>query len=373
MHRLWHDPPVPHQSAVEGLISRAQHDIDNGRLPAGQLALAVDGSVVVDVTLGAAPADARFTVFSITKGYLAAGVWLLVGEGLLAAETRVVDLIPEFGTNGKDVVTLEHLLTHTAGFARAPMRPEDGATSAGRVARFATWTLDWPPGSQLEYHGTSAHWVVAELIERVTGTDYRRFLAEQVAAPLGLQRLQLGVPPHEGGDVATIVMMDETGGDFGIAEATGDTLVRYNEPAVRAVGVPGSGAVSTAADVAMLYQALMRNDPPLWDPAVLADGTGRVRTSYVDPLRGVPANRTLGMTVAGDDGNAPMRDFGKANSPRAFGASGLGGQVAWADPETGLSFCWLTNGLSTDIVATYRRSVGLSTRAAQCVVPEVSG
>jgi CubicO group peptidase (beta-lactamase class C family) len=61
-----------------------------------------------------------------------------------------------------------------------------------------------------------------------------------------------------------------------------------------------------------------------------------------------------------------MRDFGKANSPRAFGASGAGGQSAWADPETGLSFCWLTNGFSTDIVATYKLSIGLSTRAAQC-------
>src|SRR4051794_37895083 len=187
------------------------------------------------MTLGAAPADSRFTVFSVTKAYVAAGVWLLIGEGLLSAQTRVVDLIPEFGKHGKEMVTLEHLLTHTAGFPRAPMRPEEGATSAGRVARFATWTLDWPPGSQLEYHGTSAHWVVAEMMECVTDADSRRFLTERVLSPLGLQRLRLGVPPEDGGDVATIVMMDEAGGDYGIAEATGDTLVRYNEPQVRAV------------------------------------------------------------------------------------------------------------------------------------------
>ena len=361
------------REALADLISRAEHDIDAGRLPAGQLALALDGSVVLDVTLGAAAPDARFTVFSITKGLIAAGVWLLVGDGLLSPNTRVVDLIPEFGTHDKDVVTLEHLLTHTAGFPRAPMRPEEGTSSSGRVARFATWTLDWPPGSRLEYHGTSAHWVVAEMIECVSDMDYRSFLTERVLSPLGLHRLRLGVPPEDGTDVAAIVMMDEAGDDYGIAEATGDVLVRYNEPEIRAVGVPGSGAVSTAADVTMLYQALLHNDPPLWDPDVLADGTSRVRTTHVDPLRGVPANRALGMTVAGDDGNAPMRDFGKTNSPSAFGASGLGGQIAWADPATGLSFCWLTNGLSADIVATYRRSIGLSTRAAQCVVQEVSG
>jgi CubicO group peptidase (beta-lactamase class C family) len=91
-----------------------------------------------------------------------------------------------------------------------------------------------------------------------------------------------------------------------------------------------------------------------------------VRTTYVDPLRGVPANRTLGLTVAGADGKAPMRDFGKTNSPHAFGASGVAGQIAWADPASGLSFCWLTNGLTADIVTTYKRSIGLSTRAALC-------
>jgi CubicO group peptidase (beta-lactamase class C family) len=363
---------VPHQSrvddeAVADLISRAQHDIDAGRLPACQLALACDGAVVADVTLGAAAPDARFTVFSVTKAYVAAAVWLLIGDGRLSADTKVVDLVPEFGTNGKEVVTLEHLLTHTAGFPHAPMRPEEGATSEARVARFATWRLDWTPGTRLEYHGTSAHWVVAELIERASGSDYRAFLSERVAAPLGLRRLQLGIPPDGGDDVTPLVMVGNTDTDLGLAEATPDTLLRYNEPAVRAVGVPGAGAVSTAADVALFYQALLHNDQHVWEPAVLADVTSHVRTTHVDPLRGVPANRTLGLTVAGDDGNAPMRDFGGANSPRAFGASGIGGQIAWADPETGLSFCWLTNGLTADIVTTYKRSVGLSTRAARCV------
>src|SRR4051794_28261162 len=374
MCRLWHDPPVPHQSvraeAVDELVSRAQHEIDAGRLPACQLALARDGEVVVDVTLGAASADARFTVFSVTKAYVAAAAWLLIGDGLLAPETRVVEHIPEFGPNGKETVTLEHLLTHTAGFPRAPMRPEQGATSAGRVACFASWRLDWPPGSQLEYHGTSAHWVVAELIERVAGVDYRSFLADRIAAPLGLSRLQLGVPADADDDVVDLVMMGETDGDLGLTEARPDTLLRYNEAGVRAVGVPGAGAVSTAADIALFYQALLHNTKDVWDAEVLADGTGHVRTSYVDPLRGVSANRTLGLTVAGDDGNAPMRDFGKTNGPRSFGAGGIGGQIAWADPDTGLSFCWLTNGLTPDIVATYRRTVALSSRAAVCLARE---
>ena len=75
----------------------------------------------------------------------------------------------------------------------------------------------------------------------------------------------------------------------------------------------------------------------------------------------------LGLTVAGDDGKAAMRQFGRAVGPRAFGASGLGGQIAWADPDSGLSFCFLTNGLERDQVAAFIRANKLSTYAARCV------
>jgi CubicO group peptidase (beta-lactamase class C family) len=61
--------------------------------------------------------------------------------------------------------------------------------------------------------------------------------------------------------------------------------------------------------------------------------------------------------------------FGHTSSPRAFGHGGAGGQVAWADPETGLSFAYLTNGFDRDLVRLGRRVVGLSSRAARCAGP----
>jgi CubicO group peptidase (beta-lactamase class C family) len=51
-------------------------------------------------------------------------------------------------------------------------------------------------------------------------------------------------------------------------------------------------------------------------------------------------------------------------SPRAFASPGVGGQTAWADPATGISFCYLTNGIDADLVRAFRRSLSLSTRAA---------
>ena len=130
--------------------------------------------------------------------------------------------------------------------------------------------------------------------------------------------------------------------------------------------VASSGETSTAADIALFYQGLLHDQAGLFDPAVLEDGTSRVRFPHLDPLTGVPANRTLGLTVAGDDGKSAMREFGKDAGPRAFGASGLGGQVAWADPDSGLSVCYLTNGMETDVVTSFIRSNRVSTLAARC-------
>ena len=57
----------------------------------------------------------------------------------------------------------------------------------------------------------------------------------------------------------------------------------------------------------------------------------------------------------------------KTTSPRAFGHNGAGGQIAWGDPETGLSFCYLTDGHLPDMLATGRKSVGLSSLADNCL------
>ncbi|MFP5218473.1 MAG: serine hydrolase domain-containing protein [Actinomycetes bacterium] len=360
--RLGLDP-----TAVAALLDRAERDVVRGRIPSCQLALAKDGEIAVTATFGDAGDDDRYLVFSVTKALVASAVWVLLGERALTPQTPVADLVPEFRTGGKERVTVEHLLTHTAGFPRAPILPTDGATSEGRRARFADWRLDWEPGSRTEYHAVSAHWVLAEIVEQTAGTDYRRFVHERVVAPLGLRRLQLGVPPEEQGDVRDVVLVaQEVPEGAEVPEiATDDQLLLYNRTDVRAVGVPGAGAVSTASDVALLYQAFLHNEPRIWDPEVLADATGHVRNTHLDPFTRVPANRTLGLVVAGDDGKADLREFGKAVGPRAFGASGLGGQIAWADPDTGMSFCYLTDGLM-DLVRAFLRSSKLSTLAAEC-------
>jgi CubicO group peptidase (beta-lactamase class C family) len=198
-----------------------------------------------------------------------------------------------------------------------------------------------------------------------------------VAEPLGLPRFALGGPDSTTGDFAELTLRgelmspDEMEEAFGIrefpsTEADDENLLLLNDPARRAIGVPGGGAVGTAADLALFYQALMRNQDDLWDADLLGDATGRVRNNLPDPLLRVPASRGLGVIIAGEDGRANYRGFGRTNSPRAFGHNGAGGQIAWGDPETGISFGYVTNGLDRHRLRQGRRGVGLSSRAAVC-------
>jgi len=364
----------PHR--LSELVDRARRDVDSKLLPSCQLAVARHGRLAAFQTVGDATNESRYVIFSCTKALVAAAAWLVIGEGRLDPAAKVAEVIPEFATNGKDVVTVEQVMLHTSGFPYAPMAPALWNDREARVARFADWRLNWEPGTAFEYHATSAHWVLAELIQRQTGQDYRAFIHERIALPLGLPGLRLGLPLDEQDGIAPLGTVgepatpDELEAVFGmrelpLSEVTDHALLEFNSPDARRAGVPGGGGVTRAAELALFYQALQTNPENLWEPGVLADATGNIRNRFPDPWVGAPANRTLGLVVAGDDGYAHMRmNFGRTVSPRAFGHAGAGGQIAWADPATGLSFCYLTNGLDANVLRQARRGLALSSRAA---------
>jgi CubicO group peptidase (beta-lactamase class C family) len=362
---------------LDELRIRVRREVDAGLLPSCQFALARDGRLAAFETVGDAGLETRYVIFSATKAFVASAAWHLIGEGTLDVERRVADYIREFATNGKDVVTVEQVMLHTSGFPRAPLGPPDWAYRDRRLEAFARWRLNWEPGTAHEYHPTSAHWVLAELIERISGRDYRDFIHDRVTQPLGLPRV-LGIAPGDQNDIAELLLCGEAASPeeleaiFGVpelpvTEVTDEALLAINRPEVRAVGIPGAGGIATAATVALFYQALLHNPDKLWDPDVLADATGRVRNTFPDLLAlGAPANRALGVVVAGDDGHANRRGFGHTQSARTFGHNGAAGQIAWADPESGLSFCYLTNGRDLNPIREGRRTIGISSRAAVC-------
>ncbi len=210
-----------------------------------------------------------------------------------------------------------------------------------------------------------------------SGRDFREYVRTEVLTPLGLTRLQVGVAPADQGDINELVLTGEPtptevlqellGIDaWPVTEVTPEALISFNQPTVRAVGVPGGGGISTAAELALFYQGLLHNPAGIWKGEVLDDAKTVVRNNKKDWLR-TPANRTLGLVLAGDDGRSNMRGMGRTVSPQSFGHNGAGGQIAWADPTTGLSFAYLTNGLDQDQIRQSRRTTALASRAAVCV------
>jgi CubicO group peptidase (beta-lactamase class C family) len=366
------------EAAWAAFVTRARAEVDSGLLPSCQFAFARYGRVI-SLTLGDAAPDSRYVIFSATKPVVAAAMWRLIGSGAIDVSRRVAEYIPELGTEGKDVITVEQVMLHTSGFPHAPFVPLQWDDRDARLARFGTWRCNWEPGSRFEYHPTSAHWVLAELIERASGRDFREYVRTEILDPIGLTKLRVGVPLAEQGDINELVdtgepaTRDELMAAIGIpelpvTEVTPEALLSFNEPAVRAVGVPGGGGISTAADLARFYQALLHDPARIWDAGVLADAKANVRNTFPDFL-GTPANRTLGLVLAGNDGRSNLRGMGKTVSSAAFGHNGAGGQIAWADPASGLSFVYLTNGMDQHVLRQARRSTAIASRAANCVLP----
>ncbi len=361
---------------VQALLDRARREVDEGFLPSAQVALAYQGEIVAEEAFGDADLDTRYCIFSATKPFVASTVWTLMADGVVDPAARVTTYFPGFGAEGKADITVEQVMLHTSGFPHAPLGPPRWNTRADRQPRMASWRLNWEPGTRFEYHPTAAHWVLAEIIDTVTGQDFRDVIEERVTGPAGLPRI-VGLSKDSQNNIADLVLVgepatpDELEATFGVrelpaTEVNDDLVMRFNDPAVREVGVPGGGGFARARDLALFYQELLHNTAGIWDPAILADGTGTVRNFLPDPM-GVPANRSLGLILAGDDDKAHIRGLGRTVSAGAFGHNGAGGQLAWADPDTGLSLGYVTNGYDRHEIRQPRRGTSISSLAGSCL------
>ncbi len=369
------------------LFARAAKEVREGLLPSAQIAVARHGKIAAMRTVGrvthqgreaSATNDTLYVVFSATKAITSAAAWLLIQEGKLRLDERVADIIAEFGTHGKAVITVEQLFTHTAGFPYAPFVPTDWPDRVKRLDRFRRWRLNWEPGSRFEYHPTSSMWVVAEIIERRSGMEYREFVRTRVAAPLGLGDLHVGLPRELHGRLADIVHAGtrptpEELQALGFpvipeGEVTEDALQAFNQAPLREVGVPGGGGVMTAGDLALFYQALLadgraHDGTPVWQPETIRMARQIRSGDFTDPWFCKRANRALGLIIAGD-ADRTYRGFGHGGSAETFGHNGAGGQIAWGDPDSGISLGYCTNGFDRHPVRQARRGVALSSLAA---------
>jgi CubicO group peptidase (beta-lactamase class C family) len=351
---------------VELVLERCRLEVDNGALPLAQVALNVGGVEFASETFGAATPSTRYVLQSAGRPVVAGVLWKLISDGLLDITRPVASYIPEFGTNGKEAVTVEQVVAHVGGFPLAPLGYPQMLDRSKRLQAFSKWGLTYAPGTELQFHLTSAAWVIGELCERLTGRPIGEYLRETLTGPLGLDSIEIGPPVDRQGDVAKFVRTD--GDDSGV-NAWGPWYLA--KPEILAAGEPSHSLVSTASDLASWYQALMSS--ALWRRDVVDDAL-RVRVTLpVTGERGgtpsVPGNVALFIVVAGDDGTS--RAFlPTATSPRTFGHGGAPCQIGFADPETGLSFAFLTNGYPSTGYEQSRRGlnriINIANLAADC-------
>lgn len=116
-----------------------------------------------------------------------------------------------------DCESLEQVLTHTAGFPNARLESADAVTEEGRRQALSRWRLDWAPGTRFEYHPTSSHWVLADLIRSVTGEDHRTSFERRIRVRLGPSRPVLGLDLDDQDDIPPLRPV----GMSGVADVAG--------------------------------------------------------------------------------------------------------------------------------------------------------
>jgi CubicO group peptidase (beta-lactamase class C family) len=323
-------------------LDRARLEVDQGELPSVQVAVARHGRLVAFETFGAATNQSRYILQSVGRNLIAGAMWKLLQEGMLRLSERIADIIPEFGTNGKDVVTLEQVLTHTAGFPFAPLGYPKMLDRAKRLEAMGKWRLDWEPGSRLQFHLTGAAWVLAELVERRTGLPFPEYLRSEILGPLGLDFTLPLLKEDYHRVLAEPTETDRKSPDDEI-DPWGPWYLA--NPDVLSAGEPSHSIVGTAADVAQLGQAMLHSG--MWSKDTLDDAI-RPRVSmapYGEQVYGGSDELfhvALFMVVGGP--SADRMCIPHTGSLRTFGHRGAPCQLGFTDPDNGTSFAYLTNG-----------------------------
>ncbi|MEU8526753.1 MULTISPECIES: serine hydrolase domain-containing protein [Streptomyces] len=341
------------------------------------LAVYRDGVKVVDLWAGTRDAggstapwalDTAQVVRSATKGVAAAVPLLLHQRGQLDLDAPVGTYWTEFKAAGKDRVTVRQLLAHRAGLPVLD-RPLTLAEAVDRETAFAAVAGQapvWEPGTAHGYHPHTFSWLVGGLVHRVTGRTIGRWVAEEIATPLGLD-LWIGLPDEEAPRVGRLGPVEEIeppgGGALKLRPKRSVTtaykdpasLTRRafdvihpkpdeNNPVYRAAELPGSAGIATARALARFYAATVGpvDGHRLFAPATVT--LARTEESAgPDKVLLVGTRFGLGHMLHGPA--SPLL------GPGSFGHPGRGGSLGFADPENGIGFGYVTNGMRKTVTA----------------------
>jgi len=130
-----------------------------------------------------------FRIGSMTKQFTSMLIMILVEEGKLNTDDKLIKFIPDYPDGDK--ITIHHLLTHTSGIPNFTSLPEykkhkmNSNAPEETIAWFKNKPLDFEPGTQYKY-SNSGYVLLGYIITKVSGMNYEKFLTKKIFKPLGM-------------------------------------------------------------------------------------------------------------------------------------------------------------------------------------------
>jgi CubicO group peptidase (beta-lactamase class C family) len=353
-------------------VAEAFHRLVGRGAGGGALVVRRRGETVVDLVAGTRDRrgsrpwtrDTLGISFSTTKGVASTVIHRLAERGMLGYDEPVAAYWPEFAAGGKARLTVRELLTHRAGLSSVraiATRAEEILDFLAMEERLAARAVPHSPTIRSAYHALTFGWLLAGLARRITGSGMAELARLEIAQPLGLSGLHIGVPEDQRGNVADPVgsalrhfgaitrVATPVWSRAGATKAAIDALLvpgfhrlfEGPEPPIWNTEMPAVNGAFTAEALAHLYGALANGGADGGRRLLSAETTheiGRVQLRTADAVLGMRMRWRLGY----------HQGFGTGRqAPQAFGHYGYGGSGGWADPQSGISLGFVTNRIGS--------------------------
>ena len=282
---------------------------------------------------------------SCTKPIAAVAFAQLWERGLLDLDDPVVRYLPEFAAHGKDRITLRHILTHTSGIRMLNIGwPNASWDEILDTICSGRPEPRWIPGHKAGYHLASSWFVLGEVIHRVDGRPFPRYVRKEIFEPLGMNDSWIGMPLEK-----FHAYGDRIGGMFSTENHQPTPRNWHREPHV--VGCsPGGNGYGPIHELGRFYEMLLcrgtLDGVRLIRPQTLEALTTPHRVGMYDHTFKHKLDWGLGFIINSEHYGAemPPYGYGRHASRRTFGHSGFQSSTAFADPEHQLVVAAMVNG-----------------------------
>lgn len=341
--------------------------IGEGREIGLQVAAYKDGQLVVDTWCGLADPDSGrkvdgdtlFNVYSVTKAVAATALHMQVERGRVDYDAPIARYWPQYAARGKARTTVRDALTHRACIPQMPVgvTPEMMCDWDAMTRAIADLEPLAEPGTKTLYLSMTFGWIIGEIVRRSDPAhrSLGRYIREEIAAPLGITDLWVGIPDEVEPRIARqIDAMTPIPAEYlpplflaSMPPAVALTPVVFERPDVRRAEVAGVGGIFNARSEARFW-AMLANGGELDGTRLLSRDTvasfsvPRANAEEPDP---VMFNFPIPLSSGGFWLGGPNTPVCSARNPRAICHPGQGGSIGWADPDLNLAVAICHNRL----------------------------